>query len=174
MKEYDFTLKFAVPIELEAEALEARLFEAGCDDSLPGIGQKGRLALSFSRHAATAMDALRSAIRDVKQAVPEGRLVEVAPDLVGVSDIAELFAFSRQNMRKLFQTHPRTFPLPVHEGRASLWHLADVLDWFAEQQQRAVDQDLREVARASLQVNVERELERLRTSPAERRSSASY
>lgn len=161
MKEYEFTLKFAIPPKLEPGALESRLFEAGCDDALPGVGQKGRLALSFAREASTAMEALRSAIRDVKRAIPEARLVEVAPDLVGVSDIADLFAFSRQNMRKLMQTHSDSFPLPVHEGRASLWHLADILDWFTERQQKQVDSGMREIARASLRINVEREVERL-------------
>jgi len=164
MKEYEFTLKFAIAAELDPETLEARLFEGGCDDALAGLGQKGRLALSFTREAPTAMEALRSAIRDVKQAIPQARLVEAEPDLVGVTDIADLFAFSRQNMRKLLQTHPDSFPLPVHEGRASLWHLADILDWFAQRRRQPVDPVLRETAQASLQVNVEREVERLHPS----------
>src|SRR5690625_2636286 len=108
MSDYDFTLKFAVPDTLEKETLESRLFAAGCDDALIGLGQKGRLALHFIREADTATEAVTNAIRDVKRAVPQARLVEVGPDLVGVSDIADMFHFSRQNMRKLMQSHRAT------------------------------------------------------------------
>lgn len=165
MSEYEFTLKFAIPSGLDRETLEAGLFEAGCDDGLLGSGQPGRMAVQFTRAAASAREAVESALRDVRAAVPQARLVEAEPDLVGVSDIAELFAFSRQNMRKLVQTHPESFPLPLHEGRSALWHLADVLDWFEARQARTVDPVLREVARASMAVNAAREATRLeRTS----------
>lgn len=161
MNEYEFTLKFAIPEAFDREALEARLFEAGCDDALVGTGQQGRVALRFTRASASAGEAVESAIHDVQQALPQARMVEAEPDLVGVSDIAELFAFSRQNMRKLVLTNPESFPLPLHEGRSSLWHLAEVLDWFETRQARAVDPALREVARASMTVNAAREAARL-------------
>ncbi len=161
MSEYEFTLKFAIPAGLGREALEARLFEAGCGDALVGTGQEGRVALTFAREAACATEAVDSAMRDVQRAVPQARLVEAEPDLVCVSDIADLFGFSRQNMRKLVQTHRESFPLPLHEGRSSLWHLADVLDWFETRQQRVVDPTLREVATASMAVNAAREAARL-------------
>ena len=157
MNVYEFTLKFAVPTGIERETLEARLFEVGCDDALIGSGKPGRLALTFDRSAANARQAIDSALRDVRKAVPEARLIEAEPDFVGVSDIADVFSFSRQNMRKLVQTHPESFPLPLHEGRSSLWHLAEVLDWFEARQERTVDPMLREVARANLAVNVARE-----------------
>lgn len=169
MNDYDFTLKFAIPAELARETLETRLFDAGCDDAVPGTGQPGRVALRFDRTAASAREAVESALRDVREAVPQARLIEAEPDLVGVSDIADLFAFSRQNMRKLVQIHPESFPLPLHEGRSALWHLADVLDWFETRQARVVDPALREVAEASMTVNAVREAERL----AERDSGAS-
>lgn len=162
MNEYEFTLKFAVPAEVDREALETRLFETGCDDALIGTGEKGRVALSFARAASSAAEAVESAISDVHRGLPQARLIEAEPDLVGVSDIAELFAFSRQNMRKLVQTHAESFPLPLHEGRSSLWHLADVLHWFEAYQHRAVDPAMREVARASMAVNASREAARLR------------
>lgn len=161
MKTFDFTLKFAVPGELDMETLEARLFESGCDDALLGLGQKGRVALEFSREAVSAQEAITSAMADVKRAILEARLIEVGPDLVGMTDIAELFDFSRQNMRKLLQSHLATFPLPLHEGRASLWHLAEVLDWFQTYQRKAIDEALREVAQAGMQANVARESRRV-------------
>ena len=162
MSDYEFTLKFAVPETLDRDALEQRLFEAGCDDAVVGTGRKGRVALTFDRSAASASEAVGSALRDVQGAIPEARLVEAEPDLVGVSDIADLFAFSRQNMRKLVQTHAESFPLPLHEGRSSIWHLVDVLEWFETRQGRVIDATLHEVARASMVLNAEREAARLR------------
>jgi len=159
--EYDFTLTFALPDAVDSEALEARLFEADCDDAIVGIGQKGRLALNFTREAESAEAAILSALRDVKQAVPDARFVEAAPDLVGVSDMARLLEFSRQNMRKLIQTHLASFPLPLHEGASAIWHLADVLAWFSDQQQRDVQPGLLDVARVSRGVNLMRETKRV-------------
>jgi predicted DNA-binding transcriptional regulator AlpA len=161
MNEYEFTLKFAIPGDLETETLEDRLFEAGCDDALAGLGQRGRLALNFARMANNAEAAIASAIEDVQAAEPRARLVEAGPDLVGMTEMADLFGFSRQNMRKLIQRHTEDFPLPVHEGQQSLWHLADVLDWFTSRQQRQTDPALREVARVGMAVNVRQQVERL-------------
>jgi len=161
MNEYEFTLKFAIPAELETGTLEDRLFEAGCDDALVGLGQRGRLALYFTRAEDSAEAAITSAIEGVQAAVPRARLVEAGPDLVGVTEMAELFGFSRQNMRKLLQRHSDDFPLPVHEGRQALWHLADILDWFANQRQKPTDPTLQEVARVGMTVNIRRQAERL-------------
>lgn len=161
MAEYEFTLKFAIPEDIGREALEDRLFGHGCDDALIGTGQPGRLALAFARDADSAEQAVESAIADVTAAVPGARLVEADPDLVGVSDVADRLDFSRQNMRKLIQTHRASFPLPVHEGRVSLWHLVDVLDWFVERQGRVIDGRLRDIARTSMRINVAREVRRL-------------
>jgi hypothetical protein len=89
----------------DPEALVERLGEAGCDDALIGIGQPGRLALEFTREAESAEEAVRSALADVRGAVPLARLIEVAPDLVGLTDVAEIVGVSRQNMRKLMLSH---------------------------------------------------------------------
>ncbi|ADP98685.1 hypothetical protein ABWH88_16540 [Marinobacter adhaerens] len=87
--------------------------------------------------------------------------VEAGPDLVGISDMASLLNFSRQNMRKLIQTHLASFPLPVHEGASALWHLVDVLTWFSETQRRAIPTDLMGVAGVSMGVNLVREVRRV-------------
>jgi hypothetical protein len=57
----------------------ARKSDAGCDDALVGIGQPGRLALEFTRKSASARAVLRSALTDVKCAIPCARLLEAAP-----------------------------------------------------------------------------------------------
>lgn len=139
----------------DADALVERLGEAGCDDALVGIGQPGRIALEFTREAASAADALASALADVRRAIPGARLIEAGPDLVGLTDIADVVGVSRQNMRKLAQNNAATFPTPVHEGSSALWHLADVLGWMAARGSTyPLEPGLLDVAAAAKQVNL--------------------
>jgi hypothetical protein len=97
MKEYSFTLKFNFPdarIDPVREALRNanryidRLYEAGCDDTLIGIGKQGCIALDFIRSASSAFDAISSAIVDVKKVIPDASLIEATPDFVGLTDIS--------------------------------------------------------------------------------------
>ncbi len=160
--EYTFTLKYQLADDdRDAEALVERLGEAGCDDALVGIGQPGRLALDFTREADDADAAVRSALADVRRAVPSARLIEVAPDLVGLTDVAEIVGVSRQNMRQLMLAHAGSFPVPVHEGSASIWHLADVLAWLQARDGYSLAKDVLDVARVALQVNLVKEGRRL-------------
>ncbi len=155
MKEYDFTLKFDLPdCDADPDMYVDALYEAGCDDATVGIGQKGRLGLNFIREADSALAAVSSAIRDVRKAVPGARLIEATPDLVGLTDIAEIVGCSRQNMRKLFLTHKAMFPSPVHEGSVALWHLAKVLHWLKNKGTYKIEEDLIEVSRVNMQINI--------------------
>ncbi|WP_367025757.1 DNA-binding protein [Methylococcus sp. ANG] len=166
--EYTFTLKYQLADDdRDPDALVERLGEAGCDDALVGIGQPGRLALEFTREADSADAAVRSALADARSAVPSARLIEVAPDLVGLTDVAEMIGVSRQNMRKLMLAHPGSFPAPVHEGSASIWHLADVLTWLQAKGSYSMARDVLEVACVALQVNVAKERRRLSRSASE-------
>jgi len=158
MKEFDFTLKFAFSkINTNAEQYVELLGEAGCDDALIGIGQKGRIALQFCREEESAFQAVITAIREVKSVIPDAKLIEATPDFVGISDIADLLGFSRQNMRKLVLTHSLTFPTPVHEGKSSIWHLAKVLKWFEQGQRKSIEPRLMEIASANMQLNILKE-----------------
>lgn len=126
--EYTFTLEYQLADDDgDSRALVERLGEAGCDDAPIGTGQPGRLALELTREAVNAEVAVRSALADVLRAEPSANLIEVAPDLVGLTDVAEIVGVSRQNMHKLMLAHLGSFPAPMHEGSASIWHLADVL-----------------------------------------------
>ena len=166
--EYTFTLKYQLADDdRDPDALVERLGEAGCDDALVGIGQPGRLALEFTREADSADAAVRSALADVRSAVPAARLIEVAPDLVGLTDVADIVGVSRQNMRKLMLAHPGSFPAPVHEGSASIWHLADVLVWLQAKGSYSLAMDVLEVACVALQVNVAKEGRRLSRSASD-------
>jgi predicted DNA-binding transcriptional regulator AlpA len=167
--EYTFTLKYQLAdAQSDPQALVERLGEEGCDDALVGVGLPGRLALEFTREADSANAAVRSALADVQRAVPAASLIEATPDLVGLTDVAELVGVSRQNMRQLMLAHPSTFPAPVHEGSTSIWHLADVLAWLQARGGYALAGNLLEVARAALQVNVAKEGQRLHAAALER------
>ena len=165
--EYTFTLKYQLAEhDSDANALVERLGEAGCDDALVGIGQPGRMALEFTREAESAQVAVRSALADVKRAVPLAKLVEAVPDFVGLTDVAELVGVSRQAMRKLMLSHAATFPAPVHEGSASIWHLAEVLCWLEEKGGYTLERKMLDTARVALEVNLAREVHRLPVAAA--------
>lgn len=159
--EYVFTMKYHIGT-LDPDAAIERLGEAGCDDALAGIGQAGRLALEFTRESSNARTAMLSALADVKRALPEARLIEAAPDLVGLTDVANLIGVSRQNMRKLVLGHGATFPAPLHEGSASVWHLADILAWLKAKGSYAIDNKLTELAENARQINLAKEARQLK------------
>ena len=133
MKEYEFILKFSLPDnEADPEIFIGKLGEAGCDDALIGIGRSGRIGLDFTRQSVSALEAVLIAIKDVKRAIPDARLIEATPDLVGLTDVADILGFTRQNMRKLMLKNPG-FPPPVHDGKPSIWHLAKILKWMEKE-----------------------------------------
>lgn len=162
MSDYEFTLRFRLPdADADPEQFISALADAGCDDATIGIGQRGRVALAFAREAGSALEAVTSAIRAVRQAIPGAALVEASPDLVGLTDVAELVGCTRQNVRKLMLGNVATFPVAIHEGSQSLWHLSPVLAWFSENQKRPIDRSLIEVSEVTMKVNVAREARRL-------------
>ena len=67
-------------------------------------------------------------------------------------------------MRKLMLANPGSFPAPVHEGNASIWHLADVLAWLQAKGGYSLAKQVLEVAQVALQVNVAKEGRRLARS----------
>jgi predicted DNA-binding transcriptional regulator AlpA len=156
--EYTFTLKYRLSEQdCNHDEIVERLGDAGCDDALIGVGQPGRIALQFTREADSAQAALVSALGDVKGAVPGAKLVEAAPDFVGLSDVADVIGVTRQNMRKLMVSHAMSFPAPVHEGSASVWHLADVMAWLQAKGTYKLEQAVFDVAVTAMQVNLAKE-----------------
>lgn len=155
---YVFTLKYQLSSrDHDHDEIVERLFEAGCDDATIGVGQPGRIALAFNREGPDAWSAIFSALRDMKRAVPSARLVEAGPDLVGLTDVADLAGVTRQNMRKLMLKHASDFPLPVHEGNPSVWHLSDVLVWLTNRGSYPISAELVEIAKSIKQVNLAKE-----------------
>lgn len=155
MKDYDFILKFDLPNhETDPEQFVNALYESGCDDASVGIGQKGRIALNFIRQSESGLEAIISAISNVKAAIPGVKLIEATPDLVGLTDIADILGFSRQNMRKIAVTNKSEFPTPVHDGNVSLWHLFKVLKWLKASRNYKIDDVLIEISKTNMQVNL--------------------
>ncbi len=162
MGHYDFTLRFALgQFDADPEACLESLATEGCDDALIGLGNNGRIALNFTREAPSAYDAIVSALSEVRRAIPDAKLVEANPDLVGLTDIAELLGFTRQNMRMLMVRSGAEFPPPVHEGKPAVWHLSKVLLWLKEKQSHQFDESLLEISRISMQCNLLREMTEL-------------
>lgn len=160
--EYNFILKYQLVADnRDLDRLVDRLSTVGCGDAKAEIGRVGRLTLEFTRSADNADSALRSVLASVRRALPSARLIEVAPDLVGLTDVAAVAGVSRQNMRKLMLAYPDSFPVPVHEGKALLWHLSDVLLWLREKGNYPLAPATLEVAQAALQINVAKEGHRL-------------
>lgn len=162
---YEFTISFALPNgEADPKHYLDALFEAGCDDALVGIGQAGLLSLDFDREATDAVEAVCSAIADVRKAIPEADIVEVSPDLVSMTGIARVLGCSRQNIRK-HALSGKTFPKPVHAGDSiSLWHLVEVVAWAQEVDsfRGKLEKTLLELAAVTCKTNLELQLARQR------------
>jgi len=169
MNEFEFALKYILSDEqTDLEQTVEALAAAGCDDALIGTGQSGRIALQFNREAPSAIDAITQAISEVKSVLPDARLIEATPDLVGVTEIANILQFSRQNMLKLVNKYRSNFPPPVHEGKAALWHLASVLQWFQTEQRKSIQETLIAVAQATMQLNLVKESKQLNSGCRDR------
>ena len=70
MTEFTFTLRYAVD---NPESYIDKLYEAGCDDALIGLGTPGILTLEFIREAPTLELALNSAKGDVLKVLPDAK-----------------------------------------------------------------------------------------------------
>lgn len=155
MSKHSFDLHFLLAsADEDPESHLGRLLEEECDDSTVGIGRPGHIGFMFTREAPTATEAVVSAIVAVKRAIPDATLVEVSPDLVGLTDVAQLLGCSRQNVRQLVFDGEANPPSSVYSGRPSLWHLADLLCWLREQKRYPVADDLIELAETNRQVNL--------------------
>lgn len=161
MKEFNFELIFKLVDNQDSNEYLDVLFENGCDDATISIGQLGMLSLSFTREAISALEAVESAINDVKKAIPSAKLVEATPDIVNISEISSILGHSRQYTRKLFNSDTSSLPAPIHIGNPSIWHLSEVLDWLKSlgKQENKINENLFELSHITRQINIKRQLE---------------
>jgi predicted DNA-binding transcriptional regulator AlpA len=166
MDNYTFSLNFALPgRDGDPEQYLDALFDAGCDDGVVGVGQYGMIGLDFTRAATSAEAAIRSAVENVRTAIPGATLVRAGPDLVGLTEMAVIFGFSRQNMRKYATCQsgaPEAFPPPVVLGEPSLWHLAEIVAWLKLNSNVQAPDDVLEISKAAAKANFEVESKRLK------------
>lgn len=164
---YDFTLTFALSQDRNdpEDCLDA-LYEAGCDDALVGTSMLGSIALNFSRTAKSAEIAIRQAVQDVQKAIPDAELIELKPDLVGISDIAALLKCTRQNVRRMATADNSTFPSPCVSGSVPLWHYYEVAIWLLKNSRIKIKPKAKdvEIARVAYQKNLDVQRSRFQTS----------
>lgn len=169
VSKYDFTLTFTLPDRSAdpADYLDA-LYEAGCDDATVGVGKRGSIALEFTREAKSAEKAVQSAIAAVGKAIAGAELVEVKPDLVNLSDVADLVGCSRQNIRKYaageIAAVKAPFPAPAFIGSPDLWHFVEVGCWLIKHTDFKPRQEILEAAAAASIVNLDMQRKRIETA----------
>jgi predicted DNA-binding transcriptional regulator AlpA len=164
MREYEFTLKFKLQSSnIDPDIYVEQLYESGCDDAVIGTGKKGYIGLNFIRESSSAYEAIASAVRDVKKAIPEANLIEASPDFVGVTDIANLLGCTRQNIQKLISKNDSECPPAIYGGSHSIWHLANILEWLIENKKYSINEyeSLLEIAKTSMTLNLAKQSEML-------------
>src|SRR5690349_9812589 len=72
---YEFTLIFDLPdTSSDSTSYLDALYEAGCDDATVDVSMRGSIELEFTREAASAEEAMSSAVADVLKAIPGAKL----------------------------------------------------------------------------------------------------
>lgn len=156
MNEFEFTLIYKLKNDEEdASKYMDALFEAGCDDAVVSLGKKGMISLDFIRDDVQADLAIISALKDVKKAIPDARLVEASPDFVTTTELSKILDHSRQNARMLMIK--KDSPLPVHMGSPNFWHLCEIFEWLHKENKIVnynVNNAMIEVANVTKKINL--------------------
>ena len=121
----------------------------------------GYIALDFDREAPSADFAITTAIENALDAIPGVQLVEVKPDMVGVSEVADIVGCTRQNVR-LHIVGKKSAPAPVHSGRTDIWHLVDLIPFLSENTPLHVPEGSRKVSVVAMQTNLDIQGSRLK------------
>lgn len=130
---HEFVLVLSGITVLDERVADA-LFEAGCNDSTPGL-QFGTISLTFDREAASLREAILSAIQDVMRAGIDASVRYVdSCNLVSQAEIARRIGRTRQQVGQYVfgKRGPGDFPGPVcslAEGHP-LWMWCEVSDWL--------------------------------------------
>jgi predicted DNA-binding transcriptional regulator AlpA len=129
-KMYEFSI-IASGLDPQADDFEARLYNAGCDDSTISF-QKGHIILDFAREAESIDEAISSAIEAVRTAGAHIDRVEPDP-LVSLSEIAARTGMSRAAMTQYSKGQRSSgFPAPVAKitSDSPLWDWSGVARWL--------------------------------------------
>ncbi len=157
MNNYQFQLVFLLhPNEDTEQHLDA-LFEAGCDDGLMSIGKAGYLAADFTRESVTAYEAIKTAIENITKAIPHAKLIKAGPYIANLSEMANLFGCTKQNLSKYARGESpkkESFPCPIISGKVDYWYVLDIASWFYKQDKINIQKQDIEALKAIHDLNV--------------------
>lgn len=144
--EFDFTLILSGISDFD-ESIVDKLYEAGCDDAT--VAQRyGRVYLTFSREAGSLIDAIVSAVFDVKKSGINARVLRVdSCNLVTQAEVARRLERSRQNIEQYIsgKRGDGGFPAPacnIADG-VPLYYWCEVAYW-AKQKDMLSERENRE------------------------------
>lgn len=157
MTEYEFQIVIKWDHGGQIDVCLDALYRAGCDDATVSSGSLHYLGLDFIREGRSAEAALVTAIRDIKKAIPGAKLVRAEPYLLNLSELAFLFGYTKQNMRKYARGEMATvkadFPEPVVAGKTSYWYALEVAQWLDAQHVITIRQEALETLFALWSLN---------------------
>ena len=168
MNEYQFELTFKLPQGDDPDQYFEAL-EISCSDAIVGTGQSGYMAFDFTREANSSEEAIYSAIKDVRDVIKNAVLIEASPDLVGITDVANILDVSRQYMRKLMGELKAKSPEPVHQGTTVIYHLSEILKSLQDNNKRKIEIPLLDISETNKKLNIYKQL--LNTMESEKNES---
>ncbi len=157
MNNYQFQLVFLLHPNEDAEQHLDALFEAGCDDGLMSIGKAGYLAADFTRESVTAYEAIKTAIKNITKAIPHAKLIKAGPYIANLSEMANLFGCTKQNLSKYARGESlkkESFPCPIISGKVDYWYVLDIASWFYKQDKINIQKQDIEALKAIHDLNV--------------------
>ncbi len=151
MTNYQFQLIFSLNSNEDAEQYLDALFEAGCDDAVMGVGKIGYLAADFTRESLSSFEAIKTAIEAITQAIPHAKLIKVGPYIANLSEMANLFGCTKQNLSKYARGESASneaFPCSIISGKVDYWYVLDVAFWLFKQNKLNIQDNDIEILKA--------------------------
>ena len=138
MTKFEFDIVFALPVgEFDPLDLSNAVFEAGFEDAIVGLGQRGLVAVALEVEGDDSESVIVSAARRILKHLPEGSaLREVRPDLVSLADVAKRLNIKRQALQK------KQLPAPAVCGHYRVTEVAEAIMNVAENGRRKARFDL--------------------------------
>jgi hypothetical protein len=124
--------QFRVRLDREPTDSEIEMLAECCDDAGLAYGN-GAAELDFERDAATAADAIFSAISDIEGNAGLRAMAVDADPMVSVLDIAERTGRTREAVRQAItghRAHPFPAPVTAAGARHRLWRWSEVAAFY--------------------------------------------
>jgi hypothetical protein len=158
MNTYEFELEFKLLENENFDKYIDQLFEAGCNDATIGHGLQGFVHAMFHREAENALDAVSSAIDNILTAIPHAKLIKADPFLMNLSEMADLFKCTKQNLSKYAtgkSAVKNSFPRPLIYGKTDYWHILDIAIWLKTHTKMDISDSTIEILKVIRALNAE-------------------